>query len=195
MAITKATNSGLVSARYNNISADNYYMEPIASTLVGSGGTSTISFTNIPQIYKHLQVRYIGRTNTGASNQDQLHGQFNSDTSSSYAWHRLIADGAGVYAGASTSQTYINLGTLARNGEPSNVFGVGVIDILDYALSNKNKTTRTLTGEDANSGSDEFVGLYSGLWINTSPITQFNIFSTGASFLQYSRFSLYGIRG
>ena len=37
--------------------------ESIATVTVGSGGSSTISFTSIPGTYKHLQVRGIGRTN------------------------------------------------------------------------------------------------------------------------------------
>ncbi len=168
--------------------------ESIASFTLGST-TSTVTFSSIPSTFKHLQIRYIARTNTGASNQDQVHMRFNSDTGSNYAWHRLLADGATVNATASSSQTYINTGTAARAGEPSNVFGAGVIDILDYQNTNKNKTTRTLTGEDANSGSDEFIGLYSGLWTSTSAVSQIDIFSTGASFLQYSSFALYGIKG
>jgi hypothetical protein len=168
--------------------------ESIASFTLGST-TSTVTFSSIPSTFKHLQIRYIARTNTGASNQDQVHARFNSDTGSNYAVHRLIGDGSGVYASAATSQTYMNIGYAARNGETSNVFGVGVIDILDYTNTNKNTTTRTLTGEDANSGSDELIGLISNLWTNTSAVSQIDIFSTGASFLQYSSFALYGIKG
>jgi hypothetical protein len=168
--------------------------ESIASFTLGST-TSTVTFSSIPSTFKHLQLRYIARTNTGASNQDQVQARFNSDTGSNYAWHRLLGDGSSAFSTATTSVDYINIGTAARNGEPSNVFGVGIIDILDYQNTNKNKTTRTLTGEDANSGSDELVGLYSSLWLNTSAISQIDIFSTGASFLQYSSFALYGIKG
>ena len=40
--------------------------ESIASTTVGSGGVSTITFSSIPDTYKHLQIRYTARV-TGST--------------------------------------------------------------------------------------------------------------------------------
>jgi len=59
MATTKLSDLGTRGNKYENLSADNNYMETIASTLVGSGGASTVTFSNIPQGYKHLQIRGI----------------------------------------------------------------------------------------------------------------------------------------
>ncbi len=39
-----------------SLALENNFMEPIASTLVGAGGVSTVTFNDIPQTYKHLQV-------------------------------------------------------------------------------------------------------------------------------------------
>ena len=40
-----------------SLALENNFMEPIASTLVGAGGVSTVTFNDIPQTYKHLQIR------------------------------------------------------------------------------------------------------------------------------------------
>jgi hypothetical protein len=193
MSITKATNSGLVGTKYNNVSADNYYMEPIATTLVGSGGQATISFTNIPQGYKHLQLRWIWQASVTDRN---ITLQFNSDTSSSYAYHWLYGIGSGTPGStSSTSQTAAHTGyQYAASGFNSAYFMGGVTDILDYSSILNNKTVRTLCGVDYNgSGRVQFD---SGLWINTAPITSISIaVNGGGNLIQNSRFSLYGIRG
>ena len=50
-----------------SLALENNFMEPIASTLVGSGGVSTVTFNDIPQTYKHLQIRCISRPNEAGS--------------------------------------------------------------------------------------------------------------------------------
>jgi hypothetical protein len=74
----------------------------------------------------------------------------------------------------------------------TNMFGAGVIDILDYANTNKYKTSRLLGGEDLN-GSGR-VYLMSSNWQKTTAITQIDLsFETG-NCMQYSQFALYGIK-
>jgi hypothetical protein len=189
MAITKATNSGLVGIKYNNVSADNYYMEPIATTLVGAGGVANIEFTRIPLVYKHLQIRYIVKNSSDAYTTAM---QFNSDTGANYFWHILNGNGSTPAANAYTSQSYIGL---PRNAapSPSNTFYVGIADILDYTSVNKNKTIRGLGGGD-NNGSGH-VDFTSGAWGNSSAISSIKLYATTGNLAQNSRFSLYGIRG
>ena len=60
---TNSTGTSAASSASNSVTpfaADGNY-ESIATVTVGSGGTSTISFTSIPQTYTHLQLRYIAR--------------------------------------------------------------------------------------------------------------------------------------
>lgn len=68
-----------------------------------------------------------------------------------------------------------------------------VVDILDYANTNKNKTIRVLAGVD-NNGSGE-VALNSGLWPSTSALNTIKILTTSGNLNQYSSFALYGIKG
>jgi hypothetical protein len=68
-----------------------------------------------------------------------------------------------------------------------------VLDILDYANTNKFKTVRSLTGVDANGSG--FVALMSGLYRSTTAITSIKLFSTyGSNWTSTSTFALYGVK-
>ncbi len=166
--------------------------ESIATINVGSGGSSSINFTSIPLTYTHLQIRIIGRTNRAAV-YDAVRLRFNSDTGANYAEHGVYGDGATVaaygIANATGSYTY----RIAGGSAPSNTQGVIIIDILDYANTNKYKTLRSLGGVDANtSGGNLYFN--SGLWMNTAAINNIILEPIGL-LQQYSQFALYGIKG
>ena len=169
--------------------------ESIATSIVGSGGTSYIEFTSIPSTYKHLQIRGIGRstntTNTTAYSAELLI-QFNGDTAGNYNAHAIEANGSSVSAQYQTSMTFVNLGG-PFTPQTANAFGTSVIDILDYTNTNKFKTVRALGGQDLNGyGTMMFC---SGLWRSTSAITSIKMVSGGTGWAQYSSFALYGIKG
>jgi hypothetical protein len=193
MSISKLTTNGIVGAKYDTVSADNYYMEPIATQLLSSTA-ATVTFDNIPQGYKHLQLRQIARLNVSDSGAEVTGFNFNGDTSASYARHNLIGNGGGAGASAATSQTTCFGGALLVRSTNTSVFTVGVTDILDYSNVNKYKTVRTLSGGDDNSIG--YVEIRSGLWMNTAGITKIVLTPSAAiNFGVNSRFSLYGIRG
>jgi len=170
--------------------------ESIATVTVGSGGSSTISFTSIPSTYKHLQIRGIAR-NTSGSGFNKMNIRFNSDSGSVYTGHTLYGNGTSASALAAISQTY---GWALRTSIPTSaitasVFGGFICDILDYASTSKQKTLRTLAGADANGSGD--VELCSALWFPSTiaAITTIDITDESANFAQYSSFALYGIKG
>jgi hypothetical protein len=79
------------------------------------------------------------------------------------------------------------------------VFGSLIMDILDYANTNKYKTTRGIIGFDTNgtvAGYGGRVGLISGNWRSTSAITSITFtVDNAANYSANSKFSLYGIKG
>jgi len=167
--------------------------DSIATTTVGSGGTSTITFSSIPQTYTHLQIRGIARENSGAGTSiNDLLVRFNSDSGANYRYHYLRGNGTAASAGTAGSQTYAwALGT-SQAGSTASVFTGNVLDILDYTNTNKYTTTRSLSGTDFNgSGIVDFI---SNLWLNTAAITSITITTGGNDFAQYSSFALYGIK-
>ena len=179
-----------------SLALDNNYMEPIATTLVGSGGTSIITFSDIPQTYKHLQLRCLAKATTTVNATSNAFVRFNGDNGSNYTYHYLRGDGSSVSSIAGTSQTsnLINDATVGSNASFANMFGVYIIDVLDYANTSKNKTIRILSGADLNNLGSVQMGLGSGLWIDTTAISSIQL-TCSSNFAQYSRFSLYGIKG
>jgi hypothetical protein len=169
--------------------APNSY-ESIATVSL-TGSQATISFTSIPSTFKHLQLRFIARS-TRVSAGDYVNMRFNGNSSSIYAKHSLNGDGSGAGSNAQTSAAQIELNRIAAANATANVFGAGVIDILEYTNTNTNKTTRALIAYD-NNGSGE-VHFQSGLFANTSAITSI-AFTCNNDFAANTQFALYGIKG
>jgi len=170
--------------------------ESIATTTVGSGGTAEIDFTSIASTYKHLQIRAILRTNR-ASVRDNLYIYLNNDrTLSNYTTHVLEADGASVSSAgyASGSGVGAQSGSVAADSLTTSMFSVFIMDILDYADTNKNTTIRMLSGWDGN-GQGRIV-LTSNVWLNTAAVSRIGFDPVNGTLInQYSSFALYGIKG
>jgi hypothetical protein len=183
----------IASSQQGGISNTSY--ESIATTTVGAGGSSSVTFSSIPSTYQHLQIRAIAQASGGSAGLQDLSINFNSDTTgSNYYNHRLWGNGssASSTAFAGGGGYYLYQGVVA-NTSSTNIFGAIVIDVLDYANTNKNKTLRSLSGTDLN-GSGQ-VGLQSGLWINTGAVTSITVsIPSGSNINQYSSFALYGCK-
>jgi hypothetical protein len=161
----------------------------IATYVLANSSTNSVLFTNIPQYYSHLQIRFLSR-NTGAVSEATWNCYYNNDSSSNYSGHYFLGNGsvAGV-GGGSLSYAY---GTSAPgSSSTANAFGAGVLDILDYSATNKFKTTYTLAGYDAN-GSGLAI-LYSSNYRSYSPITSILVAAGNGNMAQYSHIALYGI--
>jgi len=173
---------------------NNNSYESIATTTVGSGGSSTVSFTSIPSTYKHLQIRWLARsTATGGDSASSVRMKINS-SAGTYKSHGLVGTGASaVAADLSNSTGEFTYYSLPNDSVTASMFGAGVIDVLDYTNTSKNKVTRMLSGFDKNGGGQ--VSLQSQLWVDTSAITQIDFTLSTGNFTQYSSFALYGIKG
>ena len=170
----------------------------IATSTIGAGGAASITFSSIPNTYTHLQIRYIGITNRATYGIDSMNIAFNSVGGTSYTRHDIRADGSAVSAGSGTSQPNIDFNYSALGTTVSSYPGVGIIDILDYANTNKYKTLRYLGGVDLNGSIAGYPGavIYaSGLFQSTSAISSIVVTPTLGTFTQYTQFALYGIKG
>ena len=162
-------------------------MIPIATVTVGAGGTTGITFSSIPSTYEHLQIRGILKTGTETTGPGFYFNNVSSGTS--YAYHNLIGSGSSVTASGASSQSYDS--TMMLESATANTFTAFIIDILDYANTNKYKTVRALTGLDKN-GSGE-LRFHSSLYQSTDVINRIDFYD-GYTFSQYSSFALYGIK-
>lgn len=163
---------------------------------INPGGTTTATFSSIPSTYKHLQIRIMSRnTNTPTSEFGNIDMRFNGDTAANYSDHVLSGDGSTVSTQANFSgRSVIGITCNPCSGNPANEYGVAIVDILDYADTNKYKTVRALRGGDFNgSGS---VGITSGNWRSTSAINSITLLSYGSTtYSSYVSIALYGIKG
>lgn len=160
--------------------------ESIATTTVGAGGQATITFSSIPSTYKHLQIRAMAQSTTG----NQIDMTFNGDTANNYAGHQL--EGTGSAASSSSGTTRANMFSIVYMPGTSSSPAAAIVDVLDYASTNKNKVVRSLRGWDNNSSGN--IALVSGLWMNTSAVTSITLTARTGTIDQYSTLALYGVK-
>jgi hypothetical protein len=184
----------ILSAPFAAVIAGDY--DSIATTTVGAGGVAEIDFTSIPSTYKHLQIRALVRTNR-ASTRDNLYIYLNNTrTTTSYTTHVLEGDGTTASSGgyASGSGVGAQSGSVLGNSVASQIFSVFVMDILDYANTNKNKTIRMLSGWDSNGSG--YAVLSSNAFLSNDAVSRIGFDPVnGTTLMEYSSFALYGIKG
>jgi hypothetical protein len=162
--------------------------DALSTVTVGATAVSEIYFLGVPTGYKHLQIR---GSILGSSLNDDVLAQFNGVTASNnYALHELRGNGSTVTSGSGVNGTAFYVATNALDTTSPTVF---IMDVLDYASTSKNKTSRVLQGKDSNGGGtlSLFSGLYHG---TTNAITSIRIYAAGGNFNQHSSFALYGVK-
>ena len=150
---------------------------------------ASVEFTNVNSnygsTYQHLQVRLTGRS---SQNEQRSRMRLNGDSGQNYATHLLFAGGSSVNSAAGTN---FNVMSLNMNDDQANVFGAGIVDLLDAFETTKNKTIRHLGGI---AGTTNEIALTSGVWLNTAAITTITLRVDSGNYEVGSRFSLYGLR-
>ena len=199
MAVSRIKTSSVLQGfpKSRSLLAGNTAYDPAATWLIQrtspSGGTTSITFSSIPQTYKHLQIRAIARDTSASAGSTGYALRLNADGGTNYTWHRLNGNGTSVTAAGSVSQSYLNVDQSEVGGSsPASVFAASIIDLHDCTSTTKNKTVRHIAGDDMNGSGDIWLG--SDLWINTSAINQITMFCSGI-FAAGSTFALYGIKG
>lgn len=172
----------------------------IATATVGAGGTSTITFSSIPLTYTNLQIRYIARATNAATFANIVSAKFNEDKPNPnyYERHRLNGRGDNLVYSDSRVGSSSNFGFVAGGGTISNNFTSGIVDILDYTSTNKNKTIRIfsgIAGQSVDTNND--IALFSSLYFPSpsAAITRIDLTIQDTNFAQHSQFALYGIKG
>ena len=190
MAITsiKTGSSFTNLKKYDSFLAGNTAFSPSSyesiATAIGTGSSGVVTFSSIPATYTHLQIRILGLQSSGSD----VFIKVNSDAGVRGHW--LMGSGATATAGSETGTS---------DGQYFGTFSWGatypaayVVDVLDYANTNKTKTVRSLGGYDAN-GSGR-INLISSLFTTTSAITSIT-FTASTNYTSNAHFALYGIKG
>jgi hypothetical protein len=206
MAVSRVKTSSILQGfpKSRSLLAGNTAYDPAATWLIQritpSGGATTVTFSSIPQTYKHLQIRAICKDTYATGNQAASYNiRFNSDSGANYTYHYLRGNGSTVSAGASTGTTSATIFYGAANSGTSvtNVFGTSIVDIHDYTSTAKYKTVRSFAGADGNgvSTTSFLLALSSNLWLNTAAISTITIIPDITAFATGTTFALYGMVG
>lgn len=169
-------------------------MVAIQTVTVGSGGASSIEFTNIPQTYTDLVIRLSARIDKSAG-RDYVSLRFNSSTTNwSYRW--LFGTDNGVVGTGSGANAYGEVFTTPAANATASTFGNGEIYICNYTSSN-NKSFSMDSVSENNSTSVYILGMSASLWSNSAAITSIQLYpeipTVSANFVQYSTATLYGV--
>lgn len=157
----------------------------IATATVGAGGTSTVSFTSIPQTYKALYVVYnAAGTNGGGVDNTALRLNVNNDTSIS---------GVGIYTNGGTTVTaysgYIRGGINGTNSSLNySPFEALIINYTSGYVPIFTQGGFTNTSNTINSS-----WLVAGYYFGGSAVSTLYLVDVTASFWTNSKFYLYGI--
>jgi hypothetical protein len=185
---------GIMASSISGSKAVTSSYESIATYTVGSTAQTTITFSSIPQTYKHLQIRAIAKTDTGTTGFDDMWMTFNGRSDAIYSDHRILGNGSTVTAYGVGTETKIFLNSVAPRPSLTNIFGVAIIDVLDYQNTNKYKTVRSLNGCDTNGTGENLA--QSGSFQVTDAISSISFALESAhKFVQYSQIAIYGIKG
>lgn len=165
------------------------------ATVTAAGSETSINFSSIPSTYKHLQIRFSTRGLWAATGLDSIRMQVNSSTGFNYTNHELRANGSSVtvtgFDATWDNAVYLRFAQPGDNNT-ANIFSGGIIDIIDYASTTKNKTISCFIGCDLNGSGG--IELNSSAWLQTTAISSIQ-FLYGNGFKANSTISLYGIKG
>lgn len=165
----------------------------LAEVTVGSGGATTISFSNVPQNYNDLVIKLSSRTNRSADINADIGITFNSNTSN-YSIKDLVGYGTGVVSRTNPTGT-ASIGDVfaTASSATSSTFGNFEIYIPDYTVSANKSVSIDTTNE--NNATSNYSLLAAGFWSNTTAITSITLIPLNSdSFVQYSTAYLYGVK-
>lgn len=162
----------------------------LATTTI-SVAASAITFSSIPAIGFRDLILVMQVRSSRAASDDDLFAQFNSDTGSNYSYLRMVGRSGGASSASNINGTNANdLGQIPGLSATAGQFASSILQVMDYAETNKHKTTLTRT--DA-AGSTDVTGAHAGRWANTTAINTVKVYPRLGMFVAGSTFSLYGV--
>lgn len=164
-------------------------MQLIQTVTVGSGGSASIVFSSIPQIYTDLCLVLSLRGNR--ANQNEYAQIRPNGLTTNLSVRLLFGTGSGVGSNTDGPQP---AAIVNGNNATTNTFSNSLVYIGNYAGSTAKSMSIDSTNE--NNGTDSLIGVSLGLWNSSSALTSLELHPVagGTTWLQYSSASLYGIK-
>ena len=168
----------------------------IASTTIGSGGTATITFSNIPQGYTDLKLVCSLRGDTtnsdiGITGFQTHYLRLNNNLGSLHSGRYLQGNGSVASSGSNGPETIWHAPGSTNASDTANTFASSELYIPNYTSSNNKSASIDMVGENNATTSGAFLSAF--LFASTAAITQIDILASSGNFVQYSTATLYGI--
>lgn len=163
---------------------------PISTTTVGSGGASDVTFSSIPGTYTDLMV--LGSVRNSINTDNGVYIQFNGDTGNNYSRRLLYGDGSNAASTTTNNDSRLLALTGVYSGNTANTFSNGRCYIFNYTSSSAKSIASDSVIE--NNATLSYINLTANIWTGTSAITSIKLFPSSGTFVQYSTFTLYGIK-
>jgi len=164
-------------------------MTKLATTTVGAGGVASVTFSNIPQTYTDLVIKF--STRSGSTGFPRFDISFNGSTSSS-SGIRLTGNGTAAASSGIPNSPTTGYGGTSGGNDTASTFTNGEIYIPNYTSSNYKSYSVDNVGE--NNATAALMALVTNLWSNTAAITSITLADGSGVFQQYSTFTLYGVK-
>jgi hypothetical protein len=164
--------------------------------LVNPAGSNSLTFSSIPQTYKHLQLRGILKDSEPSDNGSNTWIRYNG-TDLNYGNQFRGVGGGTIQVSNTFSPNLITVGfTACDRAADANVWGSFIIDILDYSKTNKFKTFMSNYDQAFSTTGDTIIGMASGTLNSTSAITSITLIDQSSrTWVSGSTMALYGIKG
>ena len=168
-----------------------YLSNAFISETILSASAASVTFSNIPQGFRHLMILAQARSDQAAEI-DTLICRFNGDTGSNYDYSQIQN---GVYS-ATRPATFVTCGFTEAANSRAAAYSLTQVVISAYSRAGIDKYSSGYGGCFGNLSADAdlfYLTVY-GHWRNTNVITSVTLSLTpGPNFVSGSRFQLYGI--
>jgi hypothetical protein len=164
----------------------------IASTSLPSQSPS-IEFTNIPDTYTDLLVKFSLRSTENGTFTDQgFRLTFNNNGSGYYNW-LVYGSGADEGVASNANQAYLRWVYGTGDTATASMFSNGEIYIPNYLWSN-NKSISSNSVSENNSATGNILAFTAGYWSNSSAITSIKLETNTGNWVVNSTATLHGIK-
>jgi len=162
--------------------------ELIASSTVGSGGSTNIGFTSIPSTYTDLCLEWSGRlTSTGSEANPWTATGITLNGTASSSQKQLFGTGSAVGSDLNGSPIFVT-----DTNATSSTFSSGALYLPNYTSSNQKTMIIDVVTE--NNATASVCIFWAGLFNVTSAVNSISLTGSSYTFAQYTTAYLYGVK-
>lgn len=165
--------------------------EWIANVGPGNNTSTSLTFSNIPTTYTHLQIRGNGQGQYGGSTYGAVGLRVNGDTNNNYDRRAYVGNTPSSFTIQSNSWMQVGVSQLIGSAEDN--VSIMIIDLFNYRNTTFKRLAKGWGGIATPTGTE--VSLGSGHWTGSVAITDVTLFQPNGNWEADASFSLYGIKG